>query len=58
MSRLKRAAHILIAALQEIFDEASYLRFLERTGQPSSRQAYEHFWREREEVHARRTRCC
>ena len=58
MRRLMAAANILLATLQEIFDEASYRRFLERTGLASSAEAYERFWREREEVHARRTRCC
>ena len=58
MRGLKTAARILLATLQEIFDEASYRRFLERTGLASSPEAYENFWREREEVHARRTRCC
>jgi hypothetical protein len=58
MRRLKAAANILLATLQEIFDEASYGRFLERTGMTSSPEAYESFSREREEAHARRTRCC
>ena len=58
MSHLKTAAKILLATLQEIFDEASYRRFLDRTGLTSSPEAYESFWREREEMHARRTRCC
>jgi len=58
MSRVKAAANILLATLQEIFDEASYRRFLERTGVTSSREAYESFSREREEAQARRTRCC
>ena len=58
MSRLKAAANILLATLQEIFDEAPYGRFLERTGVTSSREAYESFCREREDAQARRTRCC
>jgi hypothetical protein len=58
MSRLKTAAKVFLATLQEIFDEASYRRFLERTGLTSSPEAYESFWREREDMHARRTRCC
>jgi hypothetical protein len=58
MSRLKAAANILLATLQEIFDESSYRRFLERTGLTSSPEAYESFWREREDAHSRRTRCC
>jgi hypothetical protein len=58
MRGLKTAARILLATLQEIFDEASYRRFLERTGVTSTPKAYESFWREREEAQARRTRCC
>jgi hypothetical protein len=58
MSRLKTAANLLLATLQEIFDEASYRRFLERTGLTSSPEAYESFWREREDAQSRRTRCC
>ncbi|HEX6822049.1 MAG TPA: hypothetical protein VF123_08330 [Candidatus Sulfotelmatobacter sp.] len=58
MRVLKTGARILLATLQEIFDEASYRRFLERTGLPSSPEAYENFWREREDAQARRARCC
>jgi hypothetical protein len=58
MSRLKTAANILLAMLQEIFDEASYRRFLEKTGLASSPEAYRSFCRDREEAQARRTRCC
>ena len=58
MSRMKTAANILLATLQEIFDEASYRRFLQRTGLCSSPAAYGEFCREREEAQARRTRCC
>jgi hypothetical protein len=58
MTRLRRAARILLEMLREIFDEASYGRFLERSGLTSSRGAYDRFWREREAAHARRPRCC
>jgi hypothetical protein len=44
--------------LREIFDEASYARFLRRAQMTSSPQAYAAFWRERECGHARRPRCC
>jgi hypothetical protein len=57
MTRLKQAAHILINTLREIFDEAAYIRFLERTQMPSSPSAYEAFWRERESK-APKPRCC
>jgi hypothetical protein len=53
-----RTARILLAALQEIFDEAAYARFLSRTRQPSSPTAYADFVRERQATQARRPRCC
>ena len=49
---------ITAAALREIFDEAAYARFLERTRQPSSRAAYAGFLRERAASQERRARCC
>ena len=58
MNSLKKAARILLATLREIFDEASYARFLARSQQPSSRAAYAAFWRDREKAHGRRPRCC
>jgi len=45
MTRLKQAAHILISTLREIFDEAAYTRFLERTHMRSFPSAYAAFWR-------------
>jgi hypothetical protein len=57
MTRLKQAAHILISTLREIFDEAAYTRFLERTQMVSSPSAYAAFWRERESK-APKPRCC
>ena len=58
MSRCKRAIQIVLATLREIFDEAPYERFLQRSGLPSSPETYEKFWRERESAHGRRPRCC
>jgi Selenoprotein, putative len=58
MKRLRKAAAIVLDTLREIFDEAAYARYLDRHNLTSSPQAYENFWREREAVHARRTRCC
>lgn len=49
---------IVLSALREIFDEAAYKRFLERTGMQSSRAAYVSFLRESEQVRNRRPRCC
>jgi len=58
MKSFLNAGRILLAALREIFDEASYSRFLRREETESSPQAYSAFWREREAGHARRPRCC
>lgn len=58
MNRWKTGAKVLLAILQEIFDESPYQRFLQRTGLSSSPAAYQEFCREREAAHARRPRCC
>ena len=58
MTRFAAAARLLWAVLREIFDEASYSRFLRRTGVPSSRQAYAAFCRERESIRGRQAKCC
>lgn len=58
MKRLRKAAGIVLATLREIFDEAAYARYLDRHNLTSSPQTYKTFWREREAIHARRTRCC
>jgi hypothetical protein len=58
MTRINRAFRLLQAALREIFDEAAYARFLERTQATSSRAAYAAFWRERESCKVRPNRCC
>jgi hypothetical protein len=57
MTYLKQAALILINTLREIFDEAAYTRFLERSQMASSPSAYAAFWRERENK-APKPRCC
>jgi len=57
MTYLKQAANILINTLREIFDEAAYARFLDRTQMASSPLAYAAFWREREN-NAPKPRCC
>jgi hypothetical protein len=49
---------IVFATLREIFDEASYARFLSRAGMASSSAAYAAFCREREKTSAHRPRCC
>jgi hypothetical protein len=58
MIRLNHAFRTLLAALREIFDEASYERFLSRTEMTSSVQAYAAFRKESENAKARRPRCC
>jgi hypothetical protein len=57
MTSLKRALRILMNTLREIFDEAAYARFLERTQMASSPSAYAAFWREQENK-APKPRCC
>ena len=58
MKKTMNFARIFLAALREIFDEAPYARFLQRTQTTSSPQTYAAFRREHEHRHARRPRCC
>jgi hypothetical protein len=58
MRQLIAAARIFLDVLHEIFDEASYERFLQRARTTSSREAYAEFWRERAQSQSRRQRCC
>lgn len=58
MSHIVKVGRIVLAALREIFDEAAYARFLQRTQMQPSREAYAAFWRERESIHARHAKCC
>jgi hypothetical protein len=57
MIAVKKAMTVLFSALREIFDEAAYSRFLQRTNMASSPAAYAAFWRERESK-APKPRCC
>lgn len=57
MTRLRKAVRILIAMLREIFDEAAYTRFLQKTQTTSSPAAYAAFSREREKT-TPKPRCC
>ena len=57
MMRITKAARILMSALREIFDEAAYARFLQRTHMESSAAAYAAFCRERANQKPR-PRCC
>jgi len=56
--RLRKPLALLMGALQEIFDESAYQRFLTRRGIASSRQAYAEFLREGQAQRERRPRCC
>jgi hypothetical protein len=58
MSRILKAAKIVLATLREIFDEAAYERFLRRTRMASSTKAYAAFRQEFEEAKTRRPKCC
>jgi hypothetical protein len=49
---------VLRAALQEIFDESAYARFLLRRQLQTSPEAYAEFLRENETIRQRRPRCC
>ncbi len=58
MSRIQEALAVLSHAMQEIFDEAPYARFLKRRQLQASRESYAEFIREQEQARARRPRCC
>ena len=58
MRRFVKAGRILLATLREIFDEAAYARFLNRTQMASSAKAYAAFREEFEEAKARQPKCC
>jgi hypothetical protein len=58
MMSWRKICRTILAALREIFDEAAYSRFLQRTQSSSSTAAYAAFCRERELSCARRHRCC
>ncbi|MFY9659686.1 MAG: hypothetical protein WAJ97_03630 [Terriglobales bacterium] len=53
-----RSSAVLVAVLQEIFDESAYQRFLERSRVQSSAKAYAMFQQETEHAKSRRPRCC
>ena len=57
MTGMKEAVRLFITALREIFDEAAYSRYLERTHSDSCPAAYAAFWRERESK-VPKPRCC
>ncbi len=53
-----RSIAVLRAVMREIFEEAAYQRFLERSQLQSSVNAYAAFLRENEQAKSRRPRCC
>lgn len=55
---VRRMASIMRSALQEIFDESAYARFLERRQLRTSPESYAEFLRENEMLRQRRPRCC
>ncbi len=57
MKKLHQVGAICMAILREIFDEAAYRRFLQRTGQPASRSSYGDFLRQTPGAKPR-PRCC
>jgi len=57
-SNCTRVIRILRLTLSEIFDEAAYARYLERTGVSGSRQAYASFLEEKHEAKSPAARCC
>jgi hypothetical protein len=57
-AKMAQSVAMMRCMLREIFDEAAYLRFLQRQGIVSSRDAYADFLRETEANRERRPRCC
>ena len=55
---LRELFGLVVAVLREIFDEAAYQRFLDRTRLQSSPNAYAVFQQENEQARSRRPRCC
>jgi hypothetical protein len=55
---LLRLQRILLLTLREIFDEAAYARYLQRTGAPESRKSYADFLAEKNRAKAPSARCC
>lgn len=58
VARAAQTIRVFGATLQEIFDEAAYARFLNRTRMASSARSYAAFRRELEQSKVRRPKCC
>ena len=56
--RCKRFIRILRLTLSEIFDEAAYARYLQRSGVVASRQSYAGFLKEKHRAKSPTARCC
>ena len=56
--RLFSFIRIVRLTMREIFDEAAYARYLERTGTSGSRQAYASFLEEKHQAKSPAARCC
>lgn len=52
------ASNLCLATLREIFDESAYQRFLDRSQQQNSVNAYAAFRLENEEAKSRIPKCC
>jgi len=55
---MKHVIAIVLAALREIFDEASYARFISRMQLAPSAESYAAFQREQEAAKTCRPKCC
>ncbi len=58
LAKMAQSVAMMRCMLREIFDESAYMRFLQRQGTASSREAYADFLRETEANRERRPRCC
>ena len=56
--QLRRLLALIRDVLREIFDEASYARYLERHSLPTSPRAYQAFLRDDERISSPKARCC
>jgi len=56
--RLRQVLSLVRDVLREIFDEASYARYLERHSLPTSPRAYQAFQRDGERTSSPKARCC
>ena len=55
---MAHALKLFWATLREIFDEAAYERYLQRTGSAQSRESFAAFAEEARMSRERRPRCC